>query len=467
MNKDIMFVSFTEDLHLIFDKIPNFDIIVLRYGNAKEYQVPSLVRDIIDVDTECKADIIYHSLKYLDENYTSYGYVGFIDDDIDMKVSQYENCLKIARENDLDMFAPSLSQDSNHSHAHTLYNGSNEVKIEPWVEVMMPTMSKKLIDVMKEPFIRIMDKYNFKSGWGMDADLFPDLLKRVDGKCGVIHQEVVEHKRPVSSGGRVFSNNMTSWQEWDLWKELIVNDYVFPKDPVPNDDVQIGKVVYINLDTRPDRKEAAEKYLRELVSVPYERFSAIAPDFDRDLRHPNGIYYHMKSRFSPSVPWALNDKNPKRTAGMVGCYLSHCNIYKKLYDEGHDYAIVVEDDYVVTEEHIQYVRGMISEGKFPKDWDIIRDGWYLDNNGPHQFDIPMFASREGQDAPRTHNTYGGTHYILLNCKKVPKILKRLEYDYLYDIDGMLQNPALNVYAMKLKGGIFIGNDSDIPKTNVL
>ena len=49
---NIMFVSFTEDLHLIFDKIPEFDIIVLRYGDAKPYQVPALVRDIIDVKTE-------------------------------------------------------------------------------------------------------------------------------------------------------------------------------------------------------------------------------------------------------------------------------------------------------------------------------------------------------------------------------------------------------------------------------
>ena len=65
MKNNIMFVSFTEDLHLIFDKIPEFDIIVLRYGDAKPYQVPALVRDIIDVKTECKADIIYHALKYL------------------------------------------------------------------------------------------------------------------------------------------------------------------------------------------------------------------------------------------------------------------------------------------------------------------------------------------------------------------------------------------------------------------
>jgi GR25 family glycosyltransferase involved in LPS biosynthesis len=465
--KDIMFVSFTEDLHLIFDKIPNFDIVVLRYGNAKQYQVPSLVRDIIDVDTECKADIIYHSLKYLNENYKSYGYVGFIDDDIDMKVSQYENCLKIAKDNNLDLFAPSLSQDSNHSHAHTLHNGSNGVKIEPWVEVMMPTMSSKMIDVFKEPFIRVMDKYNFKSGWGIDVDLFPDLLKRINGKCGVIHQEVVEHKRPVTSGGRVFSNGMTSWQEWDVWKDLIGNDYVFVEDPEPREDIQVGKVCYINLDSRPDRKEQVESYLSKLTTVPYERFAAICPDFEKDILSETGQYHHFRQRFSPSVPWALNDKNGKRTAGMMGCYLSHYNLYKKLYDEGHDYAIVIEDDYIVTDEHIKYVRGMISQNKFPEDWDIIRDGWYLHDRGPHRFEVPMYASREGQQATETHNTYGGTHYILLNCKKIPKILRRLEYDFIYDVDGMLQNPALNVYSMKLKGGVFIGTDSDIPKTNII
>ena len=462
-----MFVSFTEDLHLIFDKIPEFDIIVLRYGDAKEYQVPSMVRDIVDVKTECKADIIYHSFKYLKENYKNYGYVGLFDDDIDMKVSQYENCLRIAKEHQLDMFAPSLSQDSNHSHAHTLNNGSNEVKIEPWVEVMMPTLSNKLVDVMMEPFMKTMEKYNFKSGWGIDADLFPDLLRRIEGKCGVIHQEVVQHKRPVTSGGRVFSNGMTSWEEWEIWKDLIKNDYVFLPDPEPKEEVKIGKVYYINLDKRPDRREQAESYLKDLKTVSWERYSAICPDFDRDIAREDGIYHHLKSRFSPHVQWALNDKNPKRTAGMVGCYLSHYNLYKKLYDEGHDYAIVIEDDYIVTDEHIQYVRGMISENKFPEDWDIIRDGWYLNDRGPHKFDLPMYASREAEPGKPTHNTYGGTHYILLNCKKVPKILKRLEEDYLYDIDGMLNNPPLNCYAMKLKGGVFIGNDTDIPKTNVL
>ena len=467
MKNNIMFVSFTEDLHLIFDKIPEFDIIVLRYGDAKPYQVPALVRDIIDVKTECKADIIYHSLKYLRENYTRYNTVSFYDDDIDIKVSQYENCLRIAEEHQLDLWAPSLSHDSNWSHEFTLHNGSNSVKEENFIEIMMPCLSQKMIDEMYDPFIKVMDKYNFKSGWGIDADLFPELLKRINGKCAVIHQEVVSHKRPVTSGGRTFSNNMTSWEEWEVWKDLIRNNFVFvePKVLVAKDDVQIGKVSYINLDKNPTRKEHVESHLQKLTSVPWERFSAICPDFDRDIQSPLGVYHHLKQRFSPAVDWALNDKNPQRTAGMLGCYLSHYNLYKRLYDEGHDYAIVIEDDYAVTNEHIDYVRQMISNNKFPEDWDMIRDGWYLHDNGPHKFDLPMYASREGVEAEHTHNTYGGTHYVLLNCKKIPKILRRLEYDYIYDVDGMLQNPSINVYSMKLKGGVFIGGESDIPKTN--
>jgi GR25 family glycosyltransferase involved in LPS biosynthesis len=462
--RDVMFVSFTKDLHLIFDKIPDFDIVVLRYGDPSPYLVPCMVRDIIDVKTECKADIIYHSLKYLKKNYINYGYVGFFDDDVSIKVSQYENCLKIARENNLALFAPSLSPESNHSHKHTLNDGSNKLNFVPWVEVMMPTMSKTFIDMMYDPFIKVMDRYNFKSGWGIDAELFPDILRRTNGLCGVIHQEVVSHKRPITSPDRIYSNNLSSWDEWELWKELVRNNYVFTPEPIPSEEVKIGKIAYINLDKRRDKRYKMETELNKITSVPHERFSGICPDFQKDIMNPNGKYHPLRKRFAPRVDWSINDKNPERVAGFVGCFVSHYELYKKLYEEGHEYALVLEDDCAVTEEHLKYIRGMISENRFPMDWDIIRDGWFLSDRGPYKFPIPHWVSKEGMETANTHDTCGGTHYVLLNCKKIPKILNRLDYDYIYDIDAMLNSPSLNTYFMKLRGTNFIGGSSDIPKT---
>jgi len=216
--KNLVMVSYAGEINIEFDKNPNFDLVVFNYGGNKRF--PQKCKYELIVKTECKGDLMHKQIQFLSELKTQYDYICSYDDDVEVTVSDLEKTFKIAHENNLDLFAPSLTPDSQHSHPWTLHKGKGVSKCE-WVEVMMPGMSKRFMNEMMPLFLAIFDKCQFKSGWGIDMYLFPYVLEHLKGKCGIIQDVQVAHRRKITSRGRKFSNNLTAWQERDLFKKIL------------------------------------------------------------------------------------------------------------------------------------------------------------------------------------------------------------------------------------------------------
>lgn len=77
------------------------------------------------------------------------------------------------------------------------------------------------------------------------------------------------------------------------------------------------KIVYINLDSSPERKEHIIKNFSDYGITNYERFSGLV---------------------------ARKSKNRKMRPPEYGCMMSHLRIIEKFYKSGEDQIIIVEDD---------------------------------------------------------------------------------------------------------------------------
>lgn len=120
-----------------------------------------------------------------------------------------------------------------------------------------------------------------------------------------------------------YNNNL------DNEKNIIIEDLSEHKIS-DNQKIIIDKVYIINLERRPDRKE---KILSELLKVGitnYEFINAI------DGKNPDVYKMYKKLKYEK--------KSKIKTAGHLGCLLSHVNALKKAYNDGFKQSLIIEDD---------------------------------------------------------------------------------------------------------------------------
>lgn len=91
-----------------------------------------------------------------------------------------------------------------------------------------------------------------------------------------------------------------------------------------------SKICIINLERRPDRKERMTSLLQENHILNYEFIAAV----DGKTLVPTEEIYRL---------FQNNDFNYRR--GVVGCALSHYNLWKRLVDDPeNNYYVILEDD---------------------------------------------------------------------------------------------------------------------------
>ena len=113
-----------------------------------------------------------------------------------------------------------------------------------------------------------------------------------------------------------------------------------PERASKGEDEQVfSRIVYINLDTSPDRAESLASQC-EQFSVPCSRFPALGVDATRAALLELGWAPLRAADDAGARPFFLADAY--RTAG---CFLSHYLLLRQLRDEGSDEGVmVVEDD---------------------------------------------------------------------------------------------------------------------------
>lgn len=135
----------------------------------------------------------------------------------------------------------------------------------------------------------------------------------------------------------------------------------------------------INLKHRQDRWKRFSEYpevQKIMKDYPFERFNAVngsAIDLEKDtrvsLRTQRNIREHVR-----------RDHEELNSAGGIGCYLSHVEIWKKFLETGEDYAIVFEDDAIVENGFVEKLRTCMKDvtllPKKPDYWHFAEPGWW-------------------------------------------------------------------------------------------
>lgn len=214
---------------LLLDATPNFNILLVDYSGKSisnpEFSAKGINVSLLSESTQCKGDIFQLVGDYLIRNSLIPEYIGMIDDDIVISVSDINKALHLARIKKLDIFSPTLTHDSEFSHRWMLQRPHRAVREVDWVEVMMP-FYKPEIFMAAHPFFK-----GFISSWGFDKYLFP-MIQKILGKsqCGLIDSVAASHYRPVTSQLKVYRNGLTAAQEMEKIKTTCI-DYIQKHHP--------------------------------------------------------------------------------------------------------------------------------------------------------------------------------------------------------------------------------------------
>lgn len=201
-----------------FDRPAGFDLLTFDYSGKAEPPAPRAERHYYrSSKAEGKGQVLQAVAEFLDETGEHYRYVGVIDDDILIRVSDIEYLLHVGRCFDLDVFAPALVADAFYSHTHTLRRGRRLVRPVPWIEVMMPFYKAEVFELAAPFFASSM------SAWGVDKYVFP-LVQKIGGKerTAIVDAVLASHVRPLRSGSKVHSNGLDPYQEMELVRNRCV-----------------------------------------------------------------------------------------------------------------------------------------------------------------------------------------------------------------------------------------------------
>ena len=125
------------------------------------------------------------------------------------------------------------------------------------------------------------------------------------------------------------------------------------------------------------------------------------------------------------------------TRGMLGCYLSHLNIYQRFLETDEQYCMIFEDDAIFDKDIYKKIQYYISYT--PDDWDIILMGYV------YTFDT-LYVNH---NINKVFDFWGLQGYIITR-KGMEKILKYINVPIRHQIDFNMSDLAkqniLEIYA---------------------
>ena len=139
----------------------------------------------------------------------SYRYYAFLDDDLGVDTVTLNRLFLVGDCLSLDLYQPALTQESFSSHFH-LKTQYAQIRKVPFVEIMCPFMSKKMVE-KAQPTMDL----NI-SAWGLDMLIWPKLV----ANCFVVDKLPISHLRPPSRRDRVQRNGLTPAQEYEIVRKI-------------------------------------------------------------------------------------------------------------------------------------------------------------------------------------------------------------------------------------------------------
>ena len=231
-NKSIVVISWdghSDPLRYIhLDAIAEFQIFIFDYSGIDHSSLLNVIEHhfYITVKTECKGDILQNIYTYLtNQKIESFKYIGILDDDICISISELNKLLFIASLENLDAFQASLTHDSYSHPRQFIQKRGYQIIPTQWVEIMAPFYSKEIFFEAGKEFKRSI------SGTGIDVYLIPMVqVFLAKTNTAVVHNVTMKHCRPIRTDNRVFSNGKTNLIEIaELQKYCIAQINQFPE----------------------------------------------------------------------------------------------------------------------------------------------------------------------------------------------------------------------------------------------
>ncbi len=193
------------------DETPAFRLILFCYLGEYDPALAPAGAEILSHPCECKGDIFNLLTDYLAKDSETPDFVGVLDDDIELSVSQINSMLRRAREIGATSFAATLTADSYASHPRFRSRPDSAWHEEPWVEVMAPFHDWRILASVRQLTEGLVSSHGF------DQFAYAAAQKtKVGGRTILFDDTAMRHNRPVTSDARVFRNGMTARQERDL-----------------------------------------------------------------------------------------------------------------------------------------------------------------------------------------------------------------------------------------------------------
>ncbi|MCY7289172.1 MAG: glycosyltransferase family 25 protein [Cryobacterium sp.] len=140
----------------------------------------------------------------------------------------------------------------------------------------------------------------------------------------------------------------------------------------------------VNLRRRPDRRAAIAKQIPGDLPVRYTSDWPVEID-GRVLDHRS-----LGASGLRLFPWRIESANPWWSRplkwGEIGCAVAHIECWRAAVAEDVDYALILEDDAVMTSDFVDDLRGAIRRGGNPSPFDLLYLGRYpLEPDAPSEY----------------------------------------------------------------------------------
>jgi len=190
-----------------------------------------------------------------------------------------------------------------------------------------------------------------------------------------------------------------------------------------------NNIKILNLERRPDRKEAIIKKLKEQNINNYEFVKAI--DGKKLVTTPE-----IRKLFTG------NDFHNRR--GVIGCALSHYNLWKQLLEDKYEYYLIMEDDFTLCDNFSKKINKLKLEN-----YELVFLGYHMFEREREKVkEVYNIDSEETKIEKLNKNIFvGGTHCYSINKIGAKKILDFIEQNGIkHGIDYLMKiAPKIEVY----------------------
>jgi GR25 family glycosyltransferase involved in LPS biosynthesis len=180
----------------------------------------------------------------------------------------------------------------------------------------------------------------------------------------------------------------------------------------------------INLKQRTDRWKtfSEQRAVKKIMKTyPFERFDAIAGS---TIDVPNDTRISMRTRRNIKES-SRRDHEDLNTAGGIGCYLSHVEVWKKIAMNQEEYGIIFEDDTKLPDDFLTVLKSSMKDlnllPEMPDVW-TFSYGWdfFYKTKGK---ELPQNIT-ENHRGPWIYNTCpGGLNGYLVTREGAKKLLE--------------------------------------------